>query len=280
MLDGEIGNAAPRIEPVGRRKGGGRARILARRTATAAVAPGRRRRKIERRIDRAQEQPAAMLAADEITVLALPAESRRRRQRLFHHRRGIDEHLDLGLGSFGDQPARDRLQRLFDDVMIVGALRIDRNTAPARMPRKRERVERRGIAHAERDHRLDLGPQSLGRPPLSGAAFHPDHAAVAPFGEPLLQACRRLRCRIGTRDPEGGKTLRARRRLQAVFEGRQGFGNHWRSIRGQEKRAIACSLTPASPSEDEGAVRAKREPHRCRPRLRSAEPSSSLGETV
>src|SRR3546814_15668579 len=90
-----------------------------------------------------------MLAADEIGVLALPAEPRRGRQRLFHHRRGVDEYLDLGALGLADQPPRDRLQRPLDDVMIVAALRIDRNSTACPMLRQRERVERGGIRSEE-----------------------------------------------------------------------------------------------------------------------------------
>ena len=36
-----------------------------------------------------------MLAADEIGVLALPADAGRLRERLFHDRRGVDEDLQL-----------------------------------------------------------------------------------------------------------------------------------------------------------------------------------------
>src|SRR3546814_7050686 len=103
--------------------------LLARRTAAAPVAPRHRRRQIERRVDRPQKQPTAMLAADQIGVLALPAEPRRGRQWLFHHRRGVDEHLDLGVLRFADQPARDALQRPLDDVMIVAALRSEEHTS-------------------------------------------------------------------------------------------------------------------------------------------------------
>ncbi len=46
--------------------------------------------------DRAEKQPGAEFARDEVGVLALPAQSGRLRQRLFHHRGGVDEHLDLG----------------------------------------------------------------------------------------------------------------------------------------------------------------------------------------
>ncbi len=56
-------------------------------------------RRVDRQLgageDRPQEQPGAELAADQHGVLALPAEARRFRQRLLHHRRRIDEHFHL-----------------------------------------------------------------------------------------------------------------------------------------------------------------------------------------
>src|SRR3546814_10221518 len=55
-------------------------------------------------VDRAQEQPASMRPADEVAVLPLPAEARGLRQRLFHHRGGIDEDLERA-GMLLHQPA-------------------------------------------------------------------------------------------------------------------------------------------------------------------------------
>src|SRR3546814_2917857 len=60
------------------------------------------------------------------------------------------------------------------------------------------------------------------------------------LGEPLVQPLGGPRRRVGARDPERRKSLRARDRFEAVFEMRQGFGNHWRSIREPPRRAIAC----------------------------------------
>ena len=185
-----------------------------------------------------------MLAAHQIAVLALPAEPRRCRQRLFHHRRGINEHLDFGPRCFGDQPARHPLQRPFDDVMIVAALRIDRDAPAVGVIGERQRIVRGRVAHPQRDHRSHLGPQPLRRSALRGAVFHPDHVAVAALGEPLFQSLGGLRRRAGIGDPERDKAMRARHRLQAVFQRRrfvrQGFGNHCRSIREPSVRAIAC----------------------------------------
>ncbi len=52
-------------------------------------------RQLQRGEDRAEKQPGAEFARHQIGVLALPAQSRRLRQRLFHHGGGVDEHLDL-----------------------------------------------------------------------------------------------------------------------------------------------------------------------------------------
>ena len=54
-------------------------------------------REIRRGQDRADEEPGAELARDEIGVLALPAEPCLLGERLFHQRGGVDEDLHLGL---------------------------------------------------------------------------------------------------------------------------------------------------------------------------------------
>jgi hypothetical protein len=48
-------------------------------------------RQVERGEDRAEKQPRAELARDQVGMLALPAEVSRLRQRLFHHGGGIDK---------------------------------------------------------------------------------------------------------------------------------------------------------------------------------------------
>src|SRR3546814_19362021 len=72
----------------------------------------------ERGVDRAEEQPTAVIAADEVGVLALPAEPGGFGKRLFHHRRGIDEHLEIGARRLGHHPPRERLQFALDQVVI------------------------------------------------------------------------------------------------------------------------------------------------------------------
>ena len=82
--------------------------------------------------------------------------------------------------------------------MIVRALRIDRDAAAVAFVRQRERVERGGIAHAERDHAAHLWPQSGGAFAMVRALLHPDHVAVAALFQPLAQALPRQRRGVGT----------------------------------------------------------------------------------
>ena len=93
VLDRQIGDAAPRIEPVRGRERGGRAGVETAPAGAAMVALGRVGRQRQAQIDLAEEQPGAEIARHEVGVLALPAEPGLLRQRLFHDRRGIDKHL-------------------------------------------------------------------------------------------------------------------------------------------------------------------------------------------
>ena len=124
VLDREVGDAAARVELVGRGKGVGRAGVEAGAARAAMVRFRRVRRQFRGGEDRAEEEPRAEVAADEVGVLALPAEAGLFRERLLHHRRGVDEDLDVGAGSRGE-PGRDLLQPALDDVVIVAVARID-----------------------------------------------------------------------------------------------------------------------------------------------------------
>ena len=75
VLDREIGDAAPRIELVGRRKGVASGRRRGRPGRAAMVGLGRVGRQLERGEDLAEEQPGAELARHQVGVLALPADA-------------------------------------------------------------------------------------------------------------------------------------------------------------------------------------------------------------
>ena len=150
-------------------------------------------------------------------MLALPAESRRFGERLLHHRRSIDEDLNVPARRI-DQPARQRLEVALHEVVIVSALRIDRDAATLGPARERKRVGRRRIAHAERDHRPDLGPQTRGRGALLGARLHPQHVAMRALSQPFAQPFARLRSRVRARDAASGEAQPLGFRLERGFE--------------------------------------------------------------
>src|SRR6202030_1492748 len=93
VLVGEVGNAAPRVELVGCGERRRWADIETGLAGAAMIAFGVVARQLQGGEDRAEEQPRAELARDEVGMLALPADARGLRQRLFHHRCGIDENL-------------------------------------------------------------------------------------------------------------------------------------------------------------------------------------------
>src|SRR5690606_9334144 len=115
VLDREVGNAAPRIEPIGRGEGLGGAGFLAGIARSAAILVRCIGRKRQRGVERAEEQPVAMFAADKISMFTLPTDAGHLAERLFHHRRGIDEDLEFGARRLLDKPARQGLERLLED---------------------------------------------------------------------------------------------------------------------------------------------------------------------
>src|SRR3569833_2175312 len=128
MLNGQIGNAAAGIDAMGTVERLGRTGVETA-AAGAAVVAGMRglvRRQFEAGKDHAKEQPTAMLAADDVGVLALPAEAGGLSKRLFENRRGVDEHLEVA-ARLRREPAAERFQRLLGRHVIVAALRIYRD---------------------------------------------------------------------------------------------------------------------------------------------------------
>src|SRR5690606_27830286 len=96
-LDRQIGNAAPGIELERSRESLGGASILAGRAGPATLVMAKVRLERQRGVDSTEKQPRTMLPADQVRVLALPAQARRLAERLFHHRRSVDEDLELRL---------------------------------------------------------------------------------------------------------------------------------------------------------------------------------------
>ena len=185
-----------------------------------------------------------MCPADQIGVLALPADPRRLPQRLFHHRRGIDEHLELAIGPPPHQPAGQRLQRLLHHIMVIATLRIDRNARPFGIIGQRQRIGMGGITHPQHDHASRLGPQALRPLPLVGAGGHPFHPAMVPFPQPLVQTGRAQRIVCGRGDAKRHEAQRPRLGPQGILK-RKGSGrvNHPRGCSDSSPACIAPAWT-------------------------------------
>ena len=146
---------------------------------------------------------------DQVGVLALPAQPRRLRQRFFHHRGGVDEHLDLAARG-GDQPSRQRLQPFLDQVVIIVALRIDRDRAACPLLQDSQRIFIRPVIDTQHDHRTHARPQHA----RIGAAFRmsrkPIHLAMLAGGEESVEMPCRIRDRIGIGNAHAIEPERAR----------------------------------------------------------------------
>ena len=161
------------------------------------IALGRIERQRQRREDRAEKQPGAELARDEIGVLALPAKARRLRQRLLHHGRGVDENLDLRRAKAAmraaatSQPA-SCFRRALDDVVIVAVARIDRDIAGALIGESRQRIAGRPVIHPQHQDAGGLGPKRGGIGAARRRRSQPVHVAGGagrePGGKPLAGA--------------------------------------------------------------------------------------------
>src|SRR5262249_45346486 len=146
----------------------------------------------ERREDRAEKEPRAILARDQIGVLSLPAKAGLLSQRLFHDRRRIDEHLDVAAAIF-HEPARDFFQPRLDNFVIVLAAGIDGNCAALAPLEDRERIFLIGpVIESEYDDGANLAPQRARIAAPVGARLEPAHLAVGALGEESLEMLFRL----------------------------------------------------------------------------------------
>ena len=216
MLDRQVGNAAPRIQLERRRKGPGGAGVQTGGAAAAVVALGRVGRQVQRGEDRAKEEPVPQFARQDVGVLALPAQPRRLRQRLFHHRRGIDKDLDLG-SRLIDQPAADALQPRLDQVVIVAALRIDADRAPVRAVKVHTGIVAGGIDLGQHHDRPRFSPQRGRVAAPVRPLGHPAHLPVPSLRDEIGQPRRRLRDRVRRGHAHGRKSFGQRAGHQRVL---------------------------------------------------------------
>src|SRR5207249_5262319 len=91
QFDSQIRNTAPRVEFVRRNDRLCRTNLYTFDTSAAVLARGRIHRQGQVDIKFAEKKPRTRILADQIGVLADPAQASIARERLLQHRRGIDE---------------------------------------------------------------------------------------------------------------------------------------------------------------------------------------------
>ena len=134
-------------------------------------------------------------ARNEIGVLALPAEPRGFRQRLLHQRSGIDEDLHVA-ARFRDQPARQRFELRLDDLVVVVALRIDRDRASFARLQNGERIATGAVVHAQHDDGAHLRHERAGVAAAFRGRRHPVHVAMRAVGQKAREPLFRQRDRV------------------------------------------------------------------------------------
>src|SRR5262249_34988976 len=127
MFNREIGNAPPRIEAIWRRKSGGRTKVETSAAGAATIGFGASRRPIERCEDRPEKKPGPELARHQIRMFPLPSKAALSSKRFFHNRGCIDEYFHRA-ASVGRQPACQPFQAHPDNIVIVVASGVDRNS--------------------------------------------------------------------------------------------------------------------------------------------------------
>ena len=108
MLNGQIGNTAAGIHLIGRYKGLGWADVQTPRAPATMIDLRSVRLQIQRGKNRPQKHPISGLPADQIRMLALPAQPRCLPQGLFGHWGGVHEDFNFAT-TFGNQPTSQTL---------------------------------------------------------------------------------------------------------------------------------------------------------------------------
>ena len=189
MLDRQVGNAAPRIDPVRADEGLGRAGVEAARAAirnAGPLRPARRARssRLVRITPRNSQLPCSRLTR----LVCLPCQPIPAACASgFSITGAVSTNTLSSDGACVDDEPRQRLQRLLDRLVIVAALGVDRDPPELRMRRQCQRIARRRIAHAQRDRGFRFGPQRQRRHAMVRALLHPAHRPVVPGLQPALE---------------------------------------------------------------------------------------------
>ncbi len=202
VLDGQVGNAARGIEPIGRREGIGRAHRQAARTGAAAVGVrriGRDLRASCRSSPRNSQEPKRR----DTRFVCLPCQPIPARCAS-----GFSITGAVSTNTFTSSPEargdelRQVLQHALDHVVVVAVAGIDRDRATVRPGERRQRVGLRRVAQPERDDAARLRPKRLWMGPLLGPRRHPAHIAVLSGRQERLQPFPGLRPQLRRGEPD------------------------------------------------------------------------------
>ena len=141
-------------------------------------------------------------------MLALPAEPGARGERLLHHRRGVGEELHLALGQ-RLHPRGQRLELRLEHVVIVGALRIDRDRAARRLScRIASGIAGAPVIQSEQDDAVGFRPQRARGFAALGGGCEPRHVALPALGEKLAERIAGALNRVGRGEAHGVEAKR------------------------------------------------------------------------
>ncbi len=189
VFDGEVREAAARIEPVGRHDRAGRTGREAGRAAAAVIGGRRIGRERQVREEFAQHEQRARAGIDQVGVLADPAEPGIARERFLQYRGRIDEGAIAEAADRFLDAVRELLQPAAHDVVIVAAEGVARDVGAFAVG---EDLLRRGAVgsqavHAHRQHAQRARHQFGRVRALAAVALHVVHVAVHAGIEPGLQ---------------------------------------------------------------------------------------------
>ena len=182
QLNGQVADAAPRVEHVGLDQRAGGAGFDAQGASAAAVGQRVARRQLQIGHQDAEEKIGAQLGVDQAGILGLPTQAGVFAIDALQHRPGV--HVELGLetwaGSLG-HARPERFQLFFEHGVVVVAPRIAGNPAAFRVERN---LGRAGVVsvvgQGAADHRAGVRQQAAGVAAL-GVAQVVERAGIAAF---------------------------------------------------------------------------------------------------
>ena len=190
QLDGQVRNAAARVELVGRADRLRGADVHALRAGPAMLARGRIHRQRQAGVHLAEEEPGACFAREEQRVLAAPADARLARELDLHHRRRVREHAVAERTGLGRNAIAQLLQPRAHHLVIVAPARIARDLRAQRV--LGGFLLRGQVVHAAADDALGARHELGGTRAERDAPRHIIHLAVPAPAEPVAEPAFRV----------------------------------------------------------------------------------------